>query len=122
MTDNITEPQRETVASSCSQRGVSRSRCRGQFPHNIVVRKLIAGRSGLGPFLAHRNMNGRVLHTAACGMPVKHKVRHAWKQPVHGPAPLGGGQCGGIFQREKRREDIWIGAVQQAKVGLDIPK
>lgn len=88
MTDTTTEPQRETVASSYSQRAVSRSRCRGQFPNNIVVRKLIAGRSRLGPFLAHRNMNGRVLHTAAYGMPVKHKVRHAWKQPVR-PACAG---------------------------------
>jgi hypothetical protein len=65
MTDTITEPEREMVVSSCSQRGVSRSRCRGQFPNNIVVRKLIAGRSRLGPFLAHRNMNGRVLQVAS---------------------------------------------------------
>jgi hypothetical protein len=48
MNDTTTEPQRETVASSCSQRGVSRTGCRGRFPNNIVVRKLIAGRSRLG--------------------------------------------------------------------------
>ena len=73
MTDTTTEPQRETVASSCSQRGVSRSRCRGQFPNNIVVRKLIAGRSRLNP----RPNSTRVALT--CSVALRLAPRLTWQ-------------------------------------------